>query len=120
MDYAELLLQVQAAAALDKATAERVSWATVATLAERMSHQELVQLGARLPNELQAPLRAGSPTCQPFGADEFVGRVAERVGVEPHAAWTQVRAVLGTLERELAEMEAVRQRLPREFDALMA
>jgi uncharacterized protein (DUF2267 family) len=115
MDYAELLLQVQAAAALDKATAERVSWATVATLAERM-----VQLGARLPNELQAPLRAGSPTCQPFGADEFVRRVAERVGVEPHAAWTQVRAVLGTLEREVPEMEEIRQRLPREFDALMA
>jgi hypothetical protein len=28
--------------------------------------------------------------------------------------------VLGTLEREVAEMEPVRQRLPREFDALMA
>src|SRR4029450_8861512 len=36
------------------------------------------------------------------------------------AAWTHVRAVLGTLEREVAEMEAVRQRLPREFNALMA
>ena len=120
MNDAELLLQVQAAAALDRARAERVIWATVATLAERMSHEELVQLGARLPHELQAPLRAGSPTCQPFGADEFVRRVAERVGVEPHAAWTQVRAVFGTLEREVLEMEEIRQRLPREFDALMA
>jgi uncharacterized protein (DUF2267 family) len=62
----------------------------------------------------------GGPPCQPFGADEFVRRVAKRVGVEPHAAWTQVRAVLGTLEREVAEMEAIRQRLPREFDALLA
>jgi uncharacterized protein (DUF2267 family) len=120
MNDAELLLQVQTAAALDRATAERVIWATIVTLAERMSHDELVRLGARLPHELQVALRAGSPTCQPFGADEFVGRVAERVGVEPHAAWTQVRAVLGTLEREVAEMEEVRQRLPREFDALMA
>ncbi len=120
MECADLLQQVQTAAALDRTAAERVTWATVATLAERMSHNELAQLGARLPNELQAALRAGSPTCQPFGADEFVGRVAERVGVDPHAAWTQVRAVLGTLEREVAEMEAVRQRLPREFDALMA
>ena len=120
MDYAELLQQVQTAAALDRATAEQVSLATVATLAERMSHDELVGLSGRLPKELQAALQAGSPTCQPFGADEFVGRVAERVGVEPPAAWTQVRAVLGTLEREVAEMEAVRQRLPREFDALMA
>ena len=105
MEYAELLQQVQAAAALDRATAERVTWATMVMLAERMHHDELVPLGARLPHELQAALRAGSPTCQPFGADEFVGRVAERVG---------------TLEREVAEMEAVRQRLPPEFAALMA
>jgi uncharacterized protein (DUF2267 family) len=120
MDYAELLQQIQAAAALDRATAEQVSLATVVTLAERMSHDELVRLGARLPDQLQAAVRCGSPTCEPFGADEFVRRVAERVGVEPQAAWTQVRAVLGTLEREVAGMEAVRQRLPRDFDALMA
>ena len=46
--------------------------------------------------------------------------LAERVGVAPQAVWTQVRAVLGSLEREVAEMEALRQRLPRDFDALMA
>jgi uncharacterized protein (DUF2267 family) len=120
MDYAELLQQVQAAAALDRALAEQVSLATVVTLAERMSHDELVRLGARLPDQLQAAVRGGSPAWQPFGADEFVRRVAERVGIEPQAAWTQVRAVLGTLEREVAGMEAVRHRLPRDFDALMA
>jgi len=120
MDYAELLQQVQVAGALDRAMAEHVILATVVTLAERMSHDELLRLGARLPAELQVAMRAGSPTCQPFGADEFVRRVAERVGVEPQTVWTDVRAVLGTLEREVAEMAAVRQRLPREFDALMA
>jgi uncharacterized protein (DUF2267 family) len=85
-----------------------------------VSHDELLRLGAQLPDELQVAVQAGSPTCQPFGADEFVRRVAERVGVEPQAAWTHVRAVLGTLSREVAEMEAVRQRLPPEFAALMA
>ena len=120
MDYTELLQQVQAAAALDRVRAEHVTLTTVATLAERMSHEELVPLGARLPNELQGAVRSGSPTCQPFGADEFVRRVAERMGVEPQAAWTHVRAVLGTLEREVAEMGEVRQRLPRDFGALMA
>ena len=120
MDYTELLQQVQVAGALDRGTAERVLVATVVTLAERMSHQELGRLGARLPAELQGAMRAESPSGQPFDADEFVRRVAERVGVEPQAVWTQVRAVLGTLEREVAEMEAVRLRLPREFDALMA
>ena len=120
MNYSELLQQIQTAAALDRATAEHVSLATVATLAERMSHDELVRLGARLPNELQAAVRGGSPAWQPFGADEFVRRVAERMGVEPRAAWTHVRAVLGTLDREVAEMEELRQRLPRDFDALLA
>jgi uncharacterized protein (DUF2267 family) len=120
MEYAELVQQVQAAAALDRATAERVTWATMVMLAERMHRDELVPLGARLPHELQAALQDGSPTCQPFGADEFVRRVAERVGVEPQAAWTHVRTVLGSLQREMPEMEAVRQRLPPEFAALMA
>jgi uncharacterized protein (DUF2267 family) len=120
MDYTELLQQVQVAGALDRATAEQVIVATVVTLAERMRHHELVRLGAQLPAELQGAVRAGSPSGQPFGADEFVRRVAERVGVEPQTVWTQVRAVLGTLEREVTEMEEVRLRLPREFDALMA
>jgi len=120
VDYAELLQQVQVAGALDRATAEQVIVATVVTLAERMSHDELLRLGTRLPAERQVAVHAGSPSCQPFDADEFVRRVAERVEVEPQAVWTQVRAVLGTLSREVAEMEAVRLRLPREFDALMA
>jgi uncharacterized protein (DUF2267 family) len=120
MDDAELVQQVQVAGALDPATAEQVIVATVVTLAERMNHDELLRLGARLPAELQVAVRAGSPSWQPFDADEFVRRVAERVGVGPQAVWTRVRAVLGTLEREVAEMEKVRQRLPREFDALMA
>jgi uncharacterized protein (DUF2267 family) len=120
MNEAELLQQVQAAAALDRATAERVLVATMVTLAERLSHQELVRLSAWLPDELQAAVHAGSPACQPFDADEFVGRVAERMGVTPQVAWMQVRAVLGTLDREVAELQALRQRLPREFDALMA
>jgi uncharacterized protein (DUF2267 family) len=119
MDYADLLQQTQTAAALDRATAERVIWATVVTLAERMSHEELVRLSRRLPKELQAALRAGSPTCQPFGADEFVRRVAERVAssrTQPGRTCARCWAP----EREVAEMEAVRQRLPREFDALIA
>ena len=115
-----MLQQVQAAAALDRATAERVLVATMVTLAERLSHQELARLATRLPDQLQAAVHAGPPTCQPFDADEFVRRVAERVGAQPQAVWTQVRAVLGTLDREVADMESLRQRLPREFGALMA
>jgi uncharacterized protein (DUF2267 family) len=120
VDYAELLQQVQAAAALGRATAERVLWATTVTLAERLSRHDLAQLRGRLPEELQAALAAGSPTWRPFDADEFVDRVAERLEAQPQVVWTQVRAVLGTLDREVAELEALRRRLPREFGALMA
>jgi uncharacterized protein (DUF2267 family) len=120
MDYTELLQQVQAAAALDQVTSERMILATMVTLAERMGHNELVRLGVWLPDALQAAVRGGSSICQPFDSDEFVRRVAERVGVEPRAAWTHVRAVLGTLERNVAGMQEVRERLPRDFDALMA
>jgi uncharacterized protein (DUF2267 family) len=116
VDYAQLLQQVQAAAALDRESAERVLLATTMTL----GRHELTRLCVRLPEELQAALAAGSPTWRPFDPDEFVGRVAERLGAQPQAAWTQVRAVLGTLDREVAELEALRQRLPREFGALMA
>src|SRR6266498_4940237 len=66
MEYAELLQHVQTAATLDRARAERVIWATEVTLAERMSHNELVRLGARLPDELQAAVRGGSLACQPL------------------------------------------------------
>jgi uncharacterized protein (DUF2267 family) len=52
------------AGALDRVTAEGVMLATVVTLAERMSHQELGRLGARLPAELQGAMRAGSPSCR--------------------------------------------------------
>ena len=120
MDYAEVLQQVQAAAALDRATAQRVLWATTVTLAERLSRHDLAQLRRRLPEELQGAVAAGSPTCRPFDADAFVDRVAERLGAPPAAVWTQVRAVLGTLDREVAELAALRRRLPREFGALMA
>jgi uncharacterized protein (DUF2267 family) len=50
MNDAEMLQQVQAAAALDRATAERVLVATMVTLVERLSHQELARLGTRLPD----------------------------------------------------------------------
>ena len=120
MDDAELLQQVEAAAALDRATAERVLWATTVTLAERLSRHDLAQLRRRLPDELQGAMAAGSPACRPFDADEFVDRVAARLGAQPQGVWIQVRAVLGTLDREVAELETLRRRLPREFGALMA
>ena len=40
-------------------------YAEMVTLAERMSPHALAQLRARLPDELQAAVAAGSPTCRP-------------------------------------------------------
>jgi Uncharacterized conserved protein (DUF2267) len=120
MDYAELLEQVQVAGALDRAPAEQVIVATVVTLAERMSHDELERLGARLPAELRwrcvLAHRAASPLTP----------MSSSAGSPSGWEWSRRRSgrmcgrCRGTLEREVAEMEAVRRRLPREFDALMA
>jgi uncharacterized protein (DUF2267 family) len=49
VDYAELLQQVQAAAALDRESAERVLVATTVTLAERLSRHELASCACGCP-----------------------------------------------------------------------
>jgi uncharacterized protein (DUF2267 family) len=90
MDYAELLQQVQMAGALDRATAEQVSLATVVTLAERMSHDELVRLGARLPAELQLAMRAGAPSCQPFDFRPSAPGAGGRYPPPPAPSWSRV------------------------------
>ena len=51
--------------------------ATLVTLSERIPAREADELAQRLPDELSELLR-GVDHAQPFSADEFVVRVAER------------------------------------------
>ena len=119
LEYDQLLQGVEMAAGLDRAGAERVVRATLATLAERLDREEFAPLAAQLPDKLrQTPAAAGGQP-GPFPPEEFVRRVALRAGTGQDSAWTQTRAVLATLRLSVAEVEQVRQRLP-DYDSLMA
>jgi uncharacterized protein (DUF2267 family) len=59
--YGQLLQGVEMAAGLDRAAAERIVRATLATLAERLGRADFAALAAQLPDELrQAPDEAAA------------------------------------------------------------
>ena len=117
--YGQLLQGVEMAAGLDRAAAERIVRATLATLAERLGREDFAALAAQLPDELrQAPDEAADEPA-PFAPEEFVRRAARRAGIDQESAWVQSRAVLATLRQSVAEMESVRSRLP-DYGSLMA
>jgi uncharacterized protein (DUF2267 family) len=103
---------------LDRAAAERVVTATLATLAERVGQQEFAPLAARLPDKLRRRPAAADNQPAPFPPEEFVRRVARRAETDQASTWAQTRAVLATLRQSLIEVEQVRQRL-QGYDSLM-
>jgi uncharacterized protein (DUF2267 family) len=105
---------------VDRATAERATRATLATLAERLSPGEARDIAELLPPEFFAPLHTTSPA-EPFDVDEFLRRVAAREGTDVTTAEQHARAVFVALrrtvgEREMADMKA---QLPRDLRALV-
>jgi uncharacterized protein (DUF2267 family) len=120
-DYERFIAIVEQKAGLGRDAAERVARATLETLAERLSRGQARDLADQLP-----PPAAGwmftDTDAAPFGADEFLRRVAERAGTDVEAAERGARAVLTALGRtvsrdEVADMAA---ELPQEFAALVA
>jgi uncharacterized protein (DUF2267 family) len=104
----------------DSEAAERAARATLQTLGERIDRQEARLIAGQLPPEL-APWIATSTPAEPFGADEFVRRVAAREGTEPHAAERHATAVLDALARTVSNLEwdDMVAELPRSFDPLL-
>jgi uncharacterized protein (DUF2267 family) len=100
--------------------AERASRAVLQTLGERIDREEARQLAAQLPPEL-APWLATTTPAERFDADDFVGRVAQREGVDGAAAHLHVRAVFDALARAVSpdEWHDVTSELPRSFAALL-
>jgi uncharacterized protein (DUF2267 family) len=119
LEYGRLLQGVEMAAGLNRAAAERIVRATLATLAERLGREDFVPLAARLPDELRQPPGAAAAEPAPFPSEEFVRRVARRAGIDQDSVWVQSRAVVATLRQSLAEMEPIRSRL-QDYDSLMA
>lgn len=119
LEYGQLLQGVEMAAGLDRASAERIVRATLATLVERLGREDFAALAARLPDELRQPPGAAAAEPAPFPPEEFVRRAALRAGIDQDSAWVQSRAVLATLRQSLTEMEPIRSRL-QDYDSLMA
>jgi RND superfamily putative drug exporter len=74
----DFLARVKERAGVEGIDAERITHATLATLAERIPAREAAEISAQLPPSLGRALRADGPAREPFGAEEFVARVARR------------------------------------------
>jgi uncharacterized protein (DUF2267 family) len=122
MDHDEFLRMVERAAGTNREQAEAAVRATLSTLAERISGGEAEDIARQLPRELR-PLLPVTGKAEPFGAEEFVRRVAEREGgVPPEIAERHARAVFAALARavrpgEIADMVA---QLPKDYRRLLA
>ena len=97
-----------------------VADATLRTLGERIGARQARELGAHLPDELAAALR-DPDGCEPFGYEEFIGRVAEREGVDRQTAARDAAAVMACLIEVVPETELdyVRAALSEDYRPLL-
>jgi uncharacterized protein (DUF2267 family) len=106
---------------MSRERAEEAIRATLATLAERITRGEAEDIAAHLPAELRSLLTNTPEPAEPFSYDEFVRRVAEREGVDPHDAAEHARAVFVALGVAVApgELRDMAAQLPRGFEPLL-
>jgi uncharacterized protein (DUF2267 family) len=97
MDYPTILERVERDADLGNADADQAVRATLATLAERLTEDQAIALGAVLPQELQ-PLLEGQGDAEVFEIEEFVTRVATREGTLVDEAERHVHVVFAALD----------------------
>jgi uncharacterized protein (DUF2267 family) len=121
MEYSEFLSSVGQQTRLDPRRAEQATRATLATLSERLSRGQAWDLLEQLPAELK-PTVYQQEDAKPLTLEEFVGRVAEREGVDADTAYRHARAVFWTLGRAVADKEIadLAAELPQEFAPLVA
>ncbi len=99
----------------------RATSATLTTLGERLSSDEVRDLFAQLPNEIvQSCLSIEMQGSEEFSVDEFVQRVSARAHVDSATAHRYTRAVLSTMQEAISsgELEDILAQLPREFNSL--
>ncbi|WP_051324666.1 DUF2267 domain-containing protein [Candidatus Solirubrobacter pratensis] len=119
--YERFVTAVQQKASINREAAERAAQATLQTLAERLSQGQARDLAAQLPEPLAGWLFTDTDAA-PFGLEEFLRRVAERLGVDVESAQRYAHAVFTALGRtvdpsEIADMTA---ELRQEFAPLVA
>jgi uncharacterized protein (DUF2267 family) len=119
--HGEFIKHVSERAGVRKDIAEKLTHATLETLADRLAGGEPHDLASQLPRELQEYVRPSSKLNEKFGPDEFVRRVAAKAGVDDETAATGARAVAITIKEAITpgEWDDVMAQLPREYSDLL-
>lgn len=99
MDYDGIVDSVAELAGVSPDQAEILTRATLETLSELLSATQTLDLAAQLPAAMHPQLRPRSGAAGALPAEEFVGRVAARAGIDPDQAVGGARAVFATLRR---------------------
>jgi uncharacterized protein (DUF2267 family) len=121
MEQDEFLKKVAQQADVSLEKADALTSATLRTLAERISGGEAEDLAEQLPTELKPILMPADEPAQPFDAEEFVRRVADRAGTDPDQATAGVRAVFNTLREAVTpgEIDDITSQLPKDLRGLI-
>jgi uncharacterized protein (DUF2267 family) len=119
--YARFVATIQERAGLSLEEAERAAHMTLETLSERLTWGEESELASDLPEQLRSWLLEAEGAVEPFHADEFVRRVAEREGLDAPTAECHVRAVFVALARLVRgpEFDHLVSRLPNDYRPLL-
>jgi uncharacterized protein (DUF2267 family) len=121
MDFATFLIEVEERAGSSAEEARDAIEATLSVLGDRLPAGEAGAIAAQLPLEVR-PLMTTGAEPELFGLEEFVARIASRLGTDMPGAARRIVAVFTVLgqavdEDEIAGMAAV---LPGEFEPLMS
>jgi uncharacterized protein (DUF2267 family) len=105
----------------DRFEAEKTSVVVVQALCDRLTGKEAIDLLAQLPGMFREMIIV-SPAALPISIDDFVGRVAEELGIPPDDARSRIRAVFATLREAVTpgEFRDVLEQLDPEYADLLA
>ena len=117
MKYDEFIDAAAIRAGVSPDDAEVLTYATLQTLAERLTGGEADDLASQLPVGLQDTLHKDFEQAEDFGLEEFVQRVGVNAGTDTALAWQGVRAVMTTLQDAVSrgEFDDVMAQLPDEY-----
>ena len=112
---------VEQAAGITRQEAGEAVRATLRTLAERITRGEAEDVAPFVPGEFREILASGAETAEPFGAAEFVRRVARREGIDGRTAVQHVRAVFTALGKAASPdaLNNLAAQLSKDFDPLL-
>ncbi|GAB1326232.1 DUF2267 domain-containing protein [Streptomyces sennicomposti] len=106
MDEQEFVRTVAERTGLGREEAADLTWATLKTLAHRLSPGEARDLVTELPEGLADAVRRGTTDrIERFGHQDSVRRVAERTMLKEEEADRGVRTVLAVLREAISEKE---------------